>query len=139
MTYAFSQPALSKMFQDKFVGEWKYLVKACFETSKTRANRALIELAILLRLLDDKQGLDKYDKAVNTPPIGKIIMQNDTEIPIYLRDMTNKIIHPSELEWGFSDPDNPIIICLCDDSKSKWKRAEIPMIDFAFYCSRIMA
>jgi hypothetical protein len=139
MTYAFSQPALSKMLQKCFIGEWKYLCKACFETSETRANRALIEIAILLRLLDDKERLNEYFKAVKKEPIGKFITQNDTEKPLFIRDMTNKIVHSSGLKWNFSDPDNPIVICLCNDIKSEWKRAEISMIDFAYYCGGFMA
>jgi len=141
MTYAFSQPALFRVLQNCFVGEWKYLNKACFKASEERANRALIEIAILLRLLDDKERLNVYFKATKKPPLGKVIMEDGAEEPLHFRDMTNKIVHSTGIQWDFSDPDNPIFICVCDDPdpKWKWKRAEIPIIDFAFYCGGIMA
>jgi hypothetical protein len=57
MTYAFSQPVLNKVLNDRFLGEWKYLYKACFEISEQRANLALLELATQFRLLDSNENI----------------------------------------------------------------------------------
>jgi len=46
--------ALKDMVERKFRGQWKYLDKALFEISVERAEKACMELALFLRIVDDE-------------------------------------------------------------------------------------
>jgi hypothetical protein len=50
MLFAFGRPAVGKVLEQKFQGEWKYLRKTIYETGEVRADRALREMATQLRL-----------------------------------------------------------------------------------------
>jgi hypothetical protein len=102
VTFAFSRPVLVKCFADRFQGEWKYLWKACCDIPEQRANRALLELALQLRLIDDREHVTKYFKTTDEyQRVGKIIKQDGTEDKLRSRDLTNRILHSSGIEWGF--------------------------------------
>jgi hypothetical protein len=133
MTYAFATPALMK-WTERFQGEWKYLRKACFEIPQKRVNLALLELATRLRLLDQH---DKFPEDWELC-FGKVVKQDQTEEKLYFRDMTNKILHSSAIEWHFANQDDPIIICHSDD-RTRWIKAEIWIRSLAVYCGSIMS
>jgi hypothetical protein len=135
LTYAFSQRALGRMLEDNFRGEHKFLSKACFETSRQRAHRALLELATQLRVLDDAQSMDEWDRRASA--VGTVIKPDGVEQPMHLRDFTNKILHSAGFEWKFPDDASPTLICLPSDDQ-RWVRAEIPLVWLAALCSRIM-
>ena len=138
ITFAFSRPALVKCLNDRFKGEWKYLWKASYEIPEQRANRALLELALQLRLIDDKEKLSPYFKATNQHSLGTITKQDNEAEELHFRDLTNKILHSSGIEWGFDDPDNPVIICHSDEPEH-WVRAEIPVLQLAALCGGFMS
>src|SRR5260370_6543132 len=106
MTFAFARTTLSNWLNNKFKGEWKYLWMACYELPETRANRALLEFATQLRLLDDEERLSDYLKQVDSAPFGRVFKDKDIEEDLFLRDMTNKIIHCSRIEWETSQPED---------------------------------
>jgi hypothetical protein len=138
MGYAFSTPVLSKWVKDNFVGEWKYLHKALFEMPVERANLALLELATQLRRLDNHHNLSDLLRQLKRPPFGKVIKEDGTEEPLYFRDMTNKMMHSSSIEWQLADSDNPIIICHSPDP-TRWVKAEIQISHLAFHCGGMMS
>jgi hypothetical protein len=139
MTFAFSRPVLVKYLNEHFHGTWNYLWKACYEIPEQRANRALLELALQLRLIDDKEKLSAYFKEEQPlRPFGKILKQGGTEADLHFRDVTNKILHSSGIEWGFDHPDNPIIICHSDEPH-QWVRAEIQIRRLAALCGMLMS
>jgi hypothetical protein len=138
MMFAFSRPALEKFCADRFAGNWKYLWKACFDLPEERANRALLELALQLRFIDDKEHVSDYFKQTNAHPLGKVIKQDSTEENLYFRDLTNKILHSSGIEWSFLDAANPAIVCQSDEP-ARWVRAEIQLFHLAGLCGRFMS
>jgi hypothetical protein len=138
MAYAFSTPVLSKWVDDNFRGEWKYLNKALFEMPVERANLALLEFATQFRLLDDHHKLSDYFKQTKYPPLGKVTKQDRTEEPLYFRDMTNKIMHSSKIEWKLFNTKKPAIICHSPDP-TRWVSAEIEIPVLAFYCGGLMS
>jgi hypothetical protein len=77
-------------------------------------------------------------KQTNYPPFGQVIKQDALEEPLYFRDMTNKIMHSSAIEWQLSDSDNPIIICHSPDPP-RWLRAEIQLLHLAAHCGGLMS
>jgi hypothetical protein len=135
MTFAFSRPALKELIVNKFHGEWKYLSKACFEMPEARANRALLELAILLRLIDDHEKTPDYIK--KSSRCGKLIREGGRETKLDFRGASSKIVHAAEVEWQFPEPDRPTIICR-PYPPEQW-RAEIDVRGLAAFCGGIMS
>src|SRR5262249_2970490 len=93
MTFAFSRPALEKFLNKRFAGPWKYLWKACYVIPEERANRALLELALQLRLIDDKEEVGDYFRQTGRAPLGKVVKHDAPEEDLHFRDLTNKILH----------------------------------------------
>src|SRR5215213_6730744 len=88
LTFAHSRASFSA-FHDRFAGEWKGLGKILFEVPELRADRALLELAYLLRNLDTTEGISAN---INFP-LGSLYMKDGSAIDLSLREMTNKVIH----------------------------------------------
>lgn len=127
LSFAFAQPVVGKVIEQRFKGEWKYLNKCVYEFAEVRADRALLEMATQLRVLDDEQGLNYVFKQTDEAPFGTVTQADGTETELHFRDMTNKIMHAGSFEWNLSEPENPIIVCH-PRNKSRWKRAEIDLI-----------
>jgi hypothetical protein len=130
MSFAYPQPVLRQTIAERFAGEWKYLRKSLHELAEVRADRALLEMATQLRVLDDDQDLSGYLKEAGGAPLGRVIQADGEATELYYRDMTNKIMHASKFEWDFSDPQNPGVICYpnnCD----RWQRADIDLLALA--------
>jgi hypothetical protein len=116
------------MMDANFQGEWKYLNKALFEMSAARAEKACLELALFLRMLDDEEKISDYHTATkNIPDCGKLIMKDDKEEILTFREVANKVIHSSRLEWEFVKYPDPTLICHGSD-KEKWIRAEVNIV-----------
>ena len=137
MTFAFSRTSLLNWLNNRFEGEWKYLRMACYELPEARANRALLEFATQLRLLDDEERLSGYLKQVDSLPLGRVFKDKGVEEDLFLRDMTNKIIHCSRIEWETSQPEDAKIICQASD-KGRWLRAEISISRLAAFCGGLV-
>lgn len=105
-------PHLSKLLDKRFKGEWKYLRKSVYELAEIRADRALLEMATQLRVLDDQQNISEYLRQTKSPRIGTVVQADGSETDLHFRDMTNKLIHASRFEWDLSDPDAAKIVCM---------------------------
>ena len=138
MTFAFSQPALRAMVDKTFQGQWKYLNETLFDFSAERAEKACIELALFLRMLDDEEKLSHYVKEGGHPGFGKLELPDQTTAVLSLRDVSNKIIHAKSLRWSFATPDRPKLICDAQE-KQKWTRAEIDVVAVAGVCGHLMS
>ena len=138
MRYAFSQPSLVRWVEKHFRTA-KYLHKSVFGVAEQRVNIALLEFATQLRLLDDHEPLPDLYKDLR---FGKFLRHDGTEEKLNFRQMTNKIVHSQEIEWDFTNEDDPIIICRpqpADEKRWDWVKAEIRVIDLANYCRSLMS
>jgi len=127
------------MVKGKFAGSWKYLHKVLFEISQERAEKACLELALFLRMVDDEEGLSDYFTKVNSvPECGKLIMKDGSEKPLAFRDVSNKVIHSSQLEWNFTKNTDPVLVCH-SRHKEMWARAEVDVIALAAVCGTLMS
>ena len=139
MCFAYSQKPLVEMIDSKFKGEWKYLNKALFEYSSERAEKACLELALFLRMVDDEWEISAYHAATkNVPNCGRLVMKDGSEKPLTFREVSNKVIHSSRLEWHLLKPPNPFLFCHSRDTE-KWLRAEIDLIAFAAVCGQLIS
>jgi hypothetical protein len=138
VTFAFSRVPLESLRDNKFRGEWKYLDRALFTVSEQRAERACLELATFIRLLDDDENIADYLRQTSGDSFGRVLKKDQPDEPLYLRDMTNKIIHAHHLEWDFSIPDDPKVICI-SRKPERWLRAEVQVVALAAFCGQLMA
>jgi hypothetical protein len=97
-----------------------------------------LELATQLRLLDDHEDIASYLREENHRGFGKVVNQAGIEETLYLRDMTNKIMHSASIEWKLDDPDNPVVVCHSDDL-NRWLRAEIELRRLAGFVGMLMS
>lgn len=121
-TFAYSQTPLAQMRSVDFIGEWRFVDKALHQIPREEATKAVMELALYLRTLDDEQRLTEYWKVVTRPSVGQLVQKSGEVEDLSPREMSNKIIHAEQIEWQF-EPE-PSIICHGRD-KERWVRAEI--------------
>jgi len=136
MSFAFSQPPLQRMLEQNFSGEWMPLRKSIFESSKIRADRAMLEMAAQLRVLDDRDNLNEVFRQMSNPTLGRVIQRDGSVCDLRFRDMTNKLMHASRFDWDFSNEDEPKLICHPID-RDKWERAEIELMSLAAVIGQI--
>lgn len=127
MTFAFSRSPLQSLRDSKFKGEWEYLDRALFTVSEQKAELACLELATFLRLLDDDENITEYLRKTHSHSYGRAIKEGQSDEPLYLRDLTNKIIHAHHLEWNVSEADNPKLLCISREPQ-RWLQAEIELL-----------
>src|SRR5262245_46996117 len=108
MMFACSRRELARVIETAFTTEWKYLYPALVEVPIQRVTRACLELGMLLRVLDEEQGLSDIlqttvkDPLGRTLALGRVIKEGARAEPLYFRDMTNKLVHASSYEWDLS-------------------------------------
>jgi hypothetical protein len=137
VSFAMSREAVLDTMNTKLVGEWKYLNKYMFEYAEIRADRALLEMATQLRVLDDEEGFSDYLKQVGAHPLGTVTQGDGTKTDLHFRDMTNKVLHGSAFGWVFSDPRNPQIVIESRD-QNRWRSAEIRLLSLMAFVGGIM-
>ncbi len=136
-TFAFSRKSLETLVQPQFAGDWKYLSRALFDIPSQNAIKSCIELAVFLRHLDDREDLGSYLAQTKAAPLGKVFKSGAIE-DLHFRDLTNKIMHASELGWDFVDPDRPKLICVSSEPK-RWEKAEVDIVALAALCGEIVS
>jgi hypothetical protein len=141
MTFAYSHRPLLDLIEKKFLGDWKYLEKAIFEISEEKANLAITELAVFLRILDDEDKITAYHKQIgNIPSCGRLILEDGEEKELSFREFSNKVIHSKTFEWTFSEGESPKLICYArDDEARKWNRAVVELVYLAAICGQLMS
>ena len=125
MSFTFGQPAGGKLIENRFRGEWKYLHKSVYENAEKRADRALLEMATQLRVLDDAERLNDYFEQTKRPPLGIVVQGDGTTTELHFRDMTNKLMHGTEYEWRLGGDDPKILVH--SDQPDRWRSAEISL------------
>jgi hypothetical protein len=123
LSFAFGRPAISDVIEKRFKGEWKYLHKSIYENAEIRADRALLEMATQLRVLDDAEGLNEYFKQTKRASLGIVVQADGTTTELHFRDMTNKLMHGSKYEWRLGGDDPKIVVH--SDQPERWRAAEI--------------
>ena len=139
MTFAYSRKPLNVLMQDKFLGEWKYLGKALFEISNERANRAITELAIFLRIIDDEN--PGYPTLGGREPwsCGYLFLKNGDTKKLTTREFSNKVIHAKTFDWHFKEEENPKVICYPRENDDRWDKAEVDIVALAGFCGTLMS
>lgn len=137
MTFAYSRVPLERLRQDQFPGEWKALEKSLFEISEDRATKALIELGIFMRHLDDAEGISKTLPKAGWD-FGKLTCRDGRNERLSLRDVANKLLHSVSFVWDLSDEASPRLICNAQESQKQWEVAEINVVTVAAACGLLL-
>lgn len=153
MTYAYSLKPLTEMMSKEFLGEWVYLEKTLYALSAERAEKACVELALFLRMVDDEENLTLYLRnAPNVRDCGRLFLESGVEEPLTFREAANKILHARKLEWkmiilehgnALKVADAPVLQCHPRDHPShisperRWRMAEIDLLKLARFCATI--
>jgi len=137
LMFAFGRDAIGAVINENFQGEWKYLNKLVYEVSEQRADRALLEMAVQLRALDDLNNLNGVYQDQNMPPLGKVIQADASITDLYFRDMTNKIMHAGGFSWELADAKAPKIVFLSNDG-TRWKESHINIVNLMMYLGGLM-
>lgn len=132
LMFAFGQPAVGAVINEKFQGEWKFLNKLIYEVSERRADRALLEMAVQLRALDDLNDLNETYQRQKKPALGTVVQVDGSTTDLYFRDMTNKLMHAGGFSWELADLKGPTVVCLSNDGK-RWKEAHIKLVTLMTY------
>lgn len=137
MTFVYSRRPLENLVENRYVGDWGLLRETLLDLPQARAERASLELALLLRYLDDENALSAFAKEHANYCFGFLFREgsNDSE-PIFLRDVSNKIIHARSLSWEFNSEDRPTLVAYPRDQE-KWKRAEIDILNVVSVCGNL--
>ena len=120
LSYALARPVAAEVMREKFRGEFKYLSMLVYEHAEQRADRALLEMAVQIRVLDDKHN---FTQGPSNFVLGTLRRRNGTATDLSYREMTNKIIHGSYFEWQLDGPGDPKIIVRSSDER--WVSADI--------------
>src|SRR4029453_17603551 len=95
-TFAYSQTALEREIEKHFKGEWKFLQKIIYEPPHEEATKALVELALYFRALDDEQDLTGFWKQVGVSVVGSLVLKNGDIQALSAREMTSPNIRGSK-------------------------------------------
>jgi hypothetical protein len=135
MMFAYSQPTLRQFRRSRFAGNWPYVDETLFTIPEQLATRAMIELVLFLRTLDDHEDID--DGSLGSE-FGDLYLKGGKVVPLSIREVTNKTIHAKTIEWVLTDLEKPILKTTAhDNSKEKWTHAEININSFAVGCGML--
>lgn len=127
LTFAFSRDTVQTYFSNMERGDRHRSFHIMIDLPQRMATRALIELAVLFRALDDVQKLTTFPSIMNED-FGKLYNYEEQEIgPLPPREVANKIIHSSMIDWDFEDPAEPLIVCFAGPGQGRhgWLKATI--------------
>ncbi|TNE73672.1 hypothetical protein EP331_03960 [bacterium] len=140
LQFVYSRNEFIELRQVNIVGNWPQLDEVLFNEPEKKANRAIVELALHLRILDDDQKLNDYINKTNSGIIfGTVIKKTRETEKLTLRDVSNKIIHCKKFDWDLTNQKDSKIICYSDnnDEKSNWVRADINITALAAFCGML--
>lgn len=130
LAYMYSRKPINDVLEKHFDGPFKHLYYALEYTEET-ARRSMIEAAAFTRLVDDEQN---WSPAFGKISLGTVFFTDDRTEALLLRDFTNKVLHAAGFAWDFSDPDNPVFVCI-GASEERWARAEVTALGLMRVCA----
>jgi hypothetical protein len=145
ITFVFSQAPIRRLIKERFKGYPERMEDFSFEVPRRNATRACLEIAVFMRLIDDRHKVVDYLRQTNQATLhcfGVVHLTDETTEFLSLRELTNKIIHAADLSWDLSDEQAPKLICTAPDDqkdKYKWIRAEVDIVNLALFCDGFAA
>jgi hypothetical protein len=122
MSFVYAKTIMATVLQRKFIvhGEWEHLHKSIHELAEVRADRALLEMAAQLRVLDDQQELNDYFRQTGEPSWRRRARRGKLA-----RTFLSETPQTKSCMWDL-DPEVPRVICFSKPKDEKrWHHAEI--------------
>jgi hypothetical protein len=132
LMFAFGRDPIGVAINEKAEGERQYSNKLIYDVAEKRADRALLEMAVQLRALDELNELNDAYRQRKMPALGTVVQGDGSTTDLFFRDMTNKIIHASGFSWELADAKAPKIVCLSNDG-IRWKEAHTDLVTLMTY------
>ncbi|AAK22407.1 hypothetical protein EIB18_02155 [Caulobacter vibrioides] len=133
ISFMTAKPVIIDIMNNNFQGEWKTLRNTIHDQAEVKADRALLEMATQLRILDDVEGINDLFIAMDAPSLGTVNQSDGKNTELYFRDMTNKIIHAAQYHWNHEERK-----ITCQAKKhDKWIEAEIDMVRLMYIVGKI--
>jgi hypothetical protein len=92
-------------------------------TDEVLADRALNELGGLIRKLDDSEAIAVTLRQHGCGQVGSVVQRNGKSEPLYLRDMTNKLMHGSKFNWAIGSQS---VECISPEP-DRWQSAKVDL------------
>jgi hypothetical protein len=133
MAFTCSRKRLAVLVESDPGTDWSYLKPVFFEVAKRQAERALLELGLYLRIVDDSgdRFLSGY-KSKEGASFGVVVMRDGSRKALSFREAPNKIIHAASYRWeALAESGNPVVTCLAgtpQDGRDNWVEASIDLI-----------
>jgi hypothetical protein len=137
VTFVYSQAPINRLLKERLKDFWQHVENFSDEVPRRNAIRACLEIAVLIRLIDDRHKIADALKRLKIRNFGVVYRTDETTAPLSLRELTNKIIHAEELSWDLSDEGAPKLICTSSDDQKrrfKWTRAEVDIQHLIIFC-----
>jgi hypothetical protein len=137
VTFVYSQEPINRLLKEPLRDFWQHVENFSYEVPRRNAIRACLEIAVLIRLIDDQHKIANFLDRHKLRHFGVVYRTDETTTPLHIRELTNKIIHAKELSWDLSDERAPKLICTASDeqkSKFKWTRAEVYIEHLVAFC-----
>jgi hypothetical protein len=149
LTYGFSRQALDDYRGWARRERWDVSDRVLLELPRKRATRALIELAVMFRALNDAWKIDETDYVKTHPHAvyhstgdvyGKVYHLDGTTKSLDLWDVPNKVIHATNIDWDFSDHREPLSSAAQrrpNHARFPWTHAEVFVNAFVAVCAAL--
>jgi hypothetical protein len=137
VSFVYSQAPIKRLLKERLIDYWQLVENFSYEVPRRNAIRACLEIAVLIRLIDDKHKIADALERLKIRNFGVVYRTDETTAPLSLRELTNKIIHAEELSWDLSDEGAPKLICTSSDDQKrrfKWTRAEVAIQHLIIFC-----
>lgn len=132
LSHVYSSPTVATALDKQLEGEWPTLKADLIQIAERNADRALLELATHLRILDDRERINEHHRGAESAALGFVNKADGSSEPLFLRDATNKILHANNFTWDLSDPFVPKV-CAFGLDASRWVSAEVHIIALTAY------
>jgi hypothetical protein len=114
VTFAFSYWPIRRLLDERFAGYWKYVEEFAFGVPERNATRACLEIAVLLRLIEEPPEYQKWS-------FGTIYHTDGTTTPLCLKERAKARAAygaAAELDWCAEGRGPPAARGRCDSCRT---------------------
>jgi hypothetical protein len=137
VSFVFSQASIKRLLKESLMDYWRHVENFSYVVPRRNAIRACLEIAVLIRLIDDKHKITDALEKLEIRNFGVVYRTDETTAVLSLRELTNKIIHAEDLSWDLFDEGAPKLICTSSDDQKRrfrWTRAEVDIGHLIIFC-----
>ena len=93
VTFVYSQEPINRLLKEPFRDFWQHVENFSYEVPRRNAIRACLEIAVLIRLIDDQHKIANFLDRHKLRHFGVVYRTDETTAPLHIRELTNKILN----------------------------------------------